>query len=105
VEELRKLIEARLESIEPKTLPSIVPLVVLGADGAREQLHIDPSNDTLVLRPGPPARTGFDLTARLEDWVDLFEGLATARACLIDGRLEIEGDLGLAMRALGVLFP
>jgi predicted lipid carrier protein YhbT len=39
------------------------------------------------------------------DFVDLFEGYADARAAVTDQRLEIEGDVGLAVRVIPLLFP
>ena len=47
---------------------------------------------------GIPERPSFTLSAHTEDWRDILDGAANVRACLIDGRLEVEGDLGLAMR-------
>jgi hypothetical protein len=40
----------------------------------------------------------------IEDLRDLLEGAATLRACLVDGRVEIEGDLGKAMQIVPLLF-
>ena len=55
-----------------------------------------------VLR-GDEARPSFRLMAHEEDWRDLLEGAARLQACLIDGRLEVEGDLGLAMQIAPML--
>jgi putative sterol carrier protein len=55
-----------------------------------------------VLR-GQSRAPSFGLSMHYEDWRDLMEGAATVQACLIDGRLEVEGDLGKAIQIAPLL--
>jgi putative sterol carrier protein len=55
------------------------------------------------LERGEAPAAAFSIAVHLEDLRDLIEGAATLRACLIDGRVRIEGDLGAAMTVLSRL--
>lgn len=65
--------------------------------------HVRVRSGQAALHEGPPARPAFGLTAHVEDWRDLLEGAATVRACLIDGRLRLAGDVAVARRVVARL--
>jgi putative sterol carrier protein len=50
----------------------------------------------IAIVAGPAPRPTFILSAELQDWIEIVEGYASISAALIDGRLRLAGDLGLA---------
>lgn len=76
-------------------------VVVLESDEGAWYLRIEGATVRVV-----DAVTPIDATLRAHrlDWIDLFEGVASVKAALVDGRLELEGDVAVASRVCGALF-
>lgn len=85
------------------SIAAIIAVELLGAPAVS-------AHWTLISGPGADVRKGvaegasFGVKIHYEDLRDLLEGAATLRACLIDGRIELEGDLGKAMVVLPKVF-
>ncbi|MFB3882302.1 MAG: SCP2 sterol-binding domain-containing protein [Armatimonadota bacterium] len=54
------------------------------------------------LCPGPAERPDVTITVSAEDWGELVSGRLDAFTALASGRLQVEGDLELAMRLQAV---
>lgn len=55
------------------------------------------------IEAGPCPRPDVIVKAHLADWGDLLQGFLTPAAALVDGRLQISGDVALASRLLPLL--
>jgi hypothetical protein len=78
------------------------PVIELGCES--EVFTLSASEGRWMVEPGEAERPAFAVSAHWADLMDLIDGYGSVDAALIDGRLEVTGDLLLAMRWIPRLF-
>lgn len=76
------------------TMGAVYKFVLEGEGGGTYVLDLK-QNLSLVAGDGPASCT-ISMTA--SDFVDLFEGRANGQALFFNGKLRVEGDMGLALK-------
>lgn len=88
-----------------KKVDAVMQLEVLQADADAQFWFVTFQQGEVHVDPGFSETPDFTLRAHHLDWRDLLQGFASPQAAMMDGRLELEGDLGLGMRLAPLLFP
>ena len=74
---------------------AIYKFVIEGEGGGTYLLDL---KEGLTVTPGEGGNPGCTIRMAASDFVDLFEGRANAQALFFNGKLRIEGDMGLALK-------
>jgi len=77
-------------------LAAVIELELTGPDPGTLCLQIE--DGRLKTSLGRDVAPGVRFTVTADDWRDLVEGRANAELLAMEGRLRIEGDLGLALK-------
>ena len=73
---------------------AVYKFVLEGADGGTYLLDLKQSL-TVTTGDGP---AGCTITMSTSDFVDLFEGRTNGQALFFNGKLKVDGDMGLALK-------
>jgi len=76
------------------TVGAVYKFVLEGADGGTYLLDLKQSL-TVTTGDGP---AGCTITMSTSDFVDLFEGRTNGQALFFNGKLKVDGDMGLALK-------
>lgn len=87
-----------------KSTSANVHIELLEAPDGQSAWYIALSEGVAKVHRGTSSAPSFTLRGHILDFVDLLEGFASVRAALTDGRLQLEGDLGMAVRVTPLLF-
>ncbi len=82
---------------------AVAHVILRSDDGDQETWTVVIDSGRVRADRGETSPPSFTLTMHRLDFDDLIEGAATLKACLIDGRVEIEGDLSHATRLAPLL--
>jgi len=77
-------------------LAAVIVLELSGPGGGRLCLQIE--DGALKVSPGGDVAPAARLTLAAADWRDVLEGRANAEMLAVGGRIQAEGDLGLALK-------
>ncbi|MEQ9497997.1 MAG: SCP2 sterol-binding domain-containing protein [Deltaproteobacteria bacterium] len=97
----RALAEVLRARLGPAPMPGRVVVAIEAVEAGLWFFEIEGSGARLVGEVTPIDAT---LRAHRLDWIDLFEGVASMKAALVDGRLELEGDVAVASRVCRAIF-
>ena len=98
-----EILRAHLASIDASGAP-VIELSIAGVSDQQELFTLRPSGDRWSIDPGMAESPVFAVSAHWADLLDLIEGYGSSDAAVIDGRLQIDGDLIAAMRWVPRLF-
>jgi putative sterol carrier protein len=90
----------RFREAEAKDLTAVYQLRLTGDQGGL--WHLTVSNRQCSLTPGAAERPDVTITVAALDWVDLLAGRLDGYAAFVEGRVQVEGDLSLALRLQGL---
>lgn len=93
---------SKLDKEAAEDLDVVYQFDLLGAQGGRYQLVV--RNGTCEVKEGSHPAPHVTLSMNADDCVKLLKGQLSGMAIAMSGRLQIEGDIGLAMQ-LKSLFP
>ena len=95
-------LRAHFDPLAARGLACVVQLELSGTAGGSLRVHIDGAR--LVVEPGASRKPDLLLRAAAPDCYAVLAGRENAELLFMDGRLEIEGPLHLALK-LRSLFP
>ncbi|TKS59268.1 MAG: hypothetical protein EWM72_02280 [Nitrospira sp.] len=102
VKELFQSLTLKLDEDAAEDLDAVYQFDLRGAQGGQYQLLVQ--NGTCVVEEGTHADPHVTLSMDGEDCIKLLNGQLSGSAIVVSGRLQISGDIGLAMQ-LKSLFP
>jgi putative sterol carrier protein len=102
VKELFQALPSKLDKEAAEDLDAVYQFDLSGPQGGQYQLLVQ--NGVCVVKEGTHANPHVTLSVDAEDCVRLLNGQLSGQAIFMSGRLQISGDLGLAMQ-LKSLFP
>lgn len=102
VKELFPALPSMLNKDAAEDLDAVYQFDLSGSQGGQYQLLV--RNGSCVVKEGTHANPHVTLSVDGEDCVKLLNGQLSGQAMFMSGRLQISGDLGLAM-LLKSLFP
>lgn len=102
VKELFDSLPAKLDKDAAEDLDAVYQFDLGGAQGGQYQLLV--KNGTCVVKEGTHADPHVTLSMTGEDCLKVLNGQLNGAVMAMSGRLQISGDLGLAMQ-LKTLFP
>ena len=102
VKELFQALPSKLDKEAAEGLDAVYQFDLSGSQGGQYQLLV--KNGACVVKKGTHASPHVTLLVDAEDCVKLMNGQLSGQAMFMSGRLQISGDLGLAMQ-LKSLFP
>jgi putative sterol carrier protein len=102
VKELFQALPSKLDKEAAEDLDAVYQFDLSGSQGGQYQLLVQ--NGACVVKEGTHANPHVTLSVDGEDCLKLLNGQLSGQAIFMSGRLQISGDLGLAMQ-LKSLFP
>jgi putative sterol carrier protein len=102
VKELFQALPSKLDKEAAEDLDAVYQFDLSGPQGGQYQLLVQ--NGVCVVKEGTHTNPHVTLSVDAEDCVRLLNGQLSGQAIFMSGRLQISGDLGLAMQ-LKSLFP
>ncbi len=102
VKDLFLALPSQLDKQAAEDLDAVYQFDLSGSQGGQYQLLVQ--NGVCVVKEGTHANPHVRLSVDGEDCVKLLNGQLSGQAIFMSGRLQISGDLGLAMQ-LKSLFP
>lgn len=102
VKELFQSLPSKLDKEAAEDLDAVYQFDLKGAQGGQYQLRVQ--NGTCVVEEGIHADPHVTLSMAGEDCMKVLNGQLSGPAIVMSGRLQISGDVGLAMQ-LKSLFP
>ena len=102
IKELFDSLPSKLDKDEAEDLDAVYQFDLKGAQGGQYQVFVQ--NGMCVVKEGAHAAPHVTLSMTGEDCIKVLNGQLSGPAIVMSGRLQISGDLGLAMQ-LKSLFP
>lgn len=102
IKELFQSLPLKLDKDAAEDLDAVYQFDLSGSQGGRYQLRV--RNGTCVVEEGTHADPHVTLSMASEDCIQVLSGQLSGPAIVMSGRLQISGDIGLAMQ-LKTLFP
>ncbi len=102
IKEVLDALPSKLDKDAAEDVDAVYQFDLQGAQGGQYQLLVQ--NGTCVVRDGTHADPHVTLSMAGEDCIRILNGQLSGMAMAMSGRLQITGDIGLAMQ-LKSLFP
>jgi putative sterol carrier protein len=102
VKELFHSLPSKLDKEAAEDLDAVYQFDLSGSQGGQYQLRVH--NGTCVVEEGTHADPHVTISMAGEDCIKVLNGQLSGPAIVMSGRLQISGDVGLAMQ-LKALFP
>ena len=102
VKEVLESLPSKLDKDAAENLDAVYQFELLGTQGG--QYHLLVHNGTCIVKDGPHADPHVTLSMTENDCIGVLNGQLSGMMMAMSGRLQVTGDIGLAMQ-LKSLFP